>query len=296
MNQKRFALIGIIVGLLFLLSICVGCSDTDPTTGTSDHQIITTKTPVTTVSPSTDTSLSTTKSPVSSLVAPQPSIEPVHYMFSSIKDLHTYVKTGSRDLADYETESSVPLEDFLDIEMISRSSYLAVEAVLGIDETQFHDVCAAFKFDEERIPAIMFYYCLDDVMIDVYSVDSLESDDLIGRYAEVRTTPKDKMTISSYTEKNAVKDGYLLREKTEYDVLYQMKNGVQKAAAFCVEGFFVIIQLTDEGAYPTFVTESKTASLAALFSEDDRVFEEAIARVSAAAQQETKNDAVTQNH
>jgi len=247
--------IAIILLVIFLLTSAFGCAS--PTTDNDNK---------------TESTVNTTGAPVT------PNNEnvgcQVDYYFYSIKDLETYILTGSKNPADYSRDPS-PGFSFLPSNGLLKN-YIS-PSVLGIDENLFLSSAASFKFGDNG--NIIYNFYLDGILIIIEETDVETTEQYLSRFYSEFTSDK----LTAYQNNISLKNGYVKRQYNNIDLIYKMENNTRRIATFLIDGFSVSINSTFRSNantmvqdYQAFLTSPKTATIAALFSDDPEVFQNII--------------------
>ena len=217
----------------------------------------------------------------------------VHYAFRTVRDLETYLFTGSENLADY---SQPPTPDFPFPTLTDRDhneftladefkkGYCSLETAFGIDADQistFREACFfrmdngnGYRFTFENVTVNLTYapgYCLDRTVRDFFE------DFYVG-----------KVNLQTYTDFSALSDGFTIRNAGNTNVIYETRNGITMSVMLIAENDLIGIgcgssdnKTQAETLQQQFLTSPEFAPFAELFSPDDAVFQ---ARVNSVIQ------------
>ncbi len=229
--------------------------------------------------------------------------------FSSSKDLHTYMTTGSTNLEDYEEAPSVDLEGLFSPEFLKeRSGYKSLSDCFCVDESLFESVFASYRVGYHTYPGVppklIVEYSYEFSDGDIYNIDSnwmSISINRIDNYGNwkcntlqdcVRATETDEFEFTTYSGSllDTVQDGYVLRKYGEDEVIYKISGGAPRCVylksgdyilRLSVPVHYDLENYTDILIFDEFMTDEKYKPFAAIFSEDQEVFNAAMAYIEA---------------
>ncbi len=216
------------------------------------------------------------------------SIASYGFEFLTIKDLHTYITTGSTDLSDY---SGAPYDSFdkmekrLPSKVVMKMGYKPLSDFFDYDELKFEDTSALYMMTEDERIALL--YTLDDVNIIVWLPSNKEHGvtTALEYCKKYHKTPYVSYENAVDFEKiSSVNKGYVTRNVDGNQILYLVDEGVRKEAFLYVDGYLINVLLniksgqTASDSYVKFTTEEKYASFAALFSDDEQAAKSAVSK------------------
>lgn len=218
------------------------------------------------------------------------SIASYGFEFLTIKDMHTYITTGSTDLSDY---SGKPYTSFdmmkkrLPSEVVLKMGYKPLSDFFDYDESEFEYTDALYMITEEKWLALA--YTLDNVNVIVWLPSNKEHGvktalEYCKKYQKKPYIPYENAV--DFEKISSVNKGYVTRNIDGNQILYLIDEGVKKEAFIYVDGYLINILLnikngqTANDCYLKFMTEEKYSSFAALFSDDEQVAKSAISKLT----------------
>ena len=210
----------------------------------------------------------------------------IEYFFYSVADLHTYVTTGSQNLADYSAPPEYAFEDMLAPKVILACGYAPLTGLFDCDESLFDTVQASFSYSDSG--KMRYRYYMDDTCVTVFP---MEKRSLIDCYSDRRQETLTQKDFLDYTAESLATDkGHILRRVGDIEVIYYIKDGVTKEAHVMMGDAYVIVNCaiysdknTVAQEFADFMTDEKTAAFAKLFSSDDVVLQSVIANADQAS-------------
>lgn len=212
------------------------------------------------------------------------------FAFRSIADMHTYITTGSTDLAAYSDKPYVSfnyMEGILPSDAVRKMGYRPLSDFFDYDESKFEYTEALYFMTDEKW--LVLAYTLDNCTVVVY----LPSNKVHGvtTALEYRNKYHQSPYISydavDYEKISSVNKGYVMRNVDGNQILYRIDEGMKKEASIYVDGYFINVShwLVEEGqtlneVYDKFMTEGKYASFAALFSDDEQAAKSVISKLT----------------
>lgn len=206
----------------------------------------------------------------------------IEYLFSSVKDLNTYITTGSTDIEDYLFAPHTPFNDMPEAKLINAYGYNSIYEYFTFDETTFDSVEASFTFTESG--SIIYKYYFDNIFV---TIQPVESDNLLECYKSRKNIVLND-DVSLYTKNNHYANGHMLRENLDCNIMYYVVNGVKKEAHLIIGNSYVTINGTwysDNTSlskdFNEFMANKDVTAFSSFFSDDDIVFNNAIAKMKA---------------
>jgi hypothetical protein len=210
-----------------------------------------------------------------------PSACSIEYIFFSIEDMHTYLTTGSTDLRDYKIPPDTKLEDIFPADKIRAMGYLPLTELFDIDGIEFDYCNASFQYEDGELA---FRYYLDGMLILISPIKETNQQTLEYFTKQYNI---DSSKISSYSSDLNLDNGYILRHSENFDIIYTVENNIKKHATFVVDGFRVTINSVARSSastmaldYQAFLSSPNSAPFAALFSNNEQVFQSATRKVT----------------
>ncbi len=209
------------------------------------------------------------------------SFDMIVFEFPSIKDMHTYVTTRSTNPEDYECPSRI----FPDLSTLDRRDFDAAFALyqpfnryFKFDENDFDQVHVDFHFTEPFSNILRFRACLDRITVTITHVETDHIWECYFRKSE---------ELHEYSAKDTVKNGCLLQKTPDYEAIFYMKNGKKDEVHLLIDHTYIFVRLDTitvnwDTAYKEITTNAKYSCFAPLFSDDEKVFSNALASIKAA--------------
>lgn len=216
---------------------------------------------------------------------------PPFHWFGSIRDLDTFITTGSTDPVDYQFRplfgfaalESLALEDFAD--------YQPIERYFSFNKNDFQTSKGGVGYENES-PFVKYSYILDNVGISIHQV---KADNISECYVRRESMNLSGEKITDYTSTTTLKRAHMLRKVADYDVIYYMEYGVIREVHFLIGNTYISvfsnIAYHDESEalfaekvakiQEEILTDPKYSCFAPLFSDDEKVFNSAIAKIAA---------------
>lgn len=216
---------------------------------------------------------------------------PPFHWFGSIRDLDTFITTGSTDPVDYQFRplfgfaalESLALEDFAD--------YQPIERYFSFNKNDFQTSKGGVGYENES-PFVKYSYILDNVGISIHQV---KADHISECYVRRESMNLSGEKITDYTSNTTLKRAHMLRKVADYDVIYYMEYGVIREVHFLIGNTYISvfsnIAYHDESEalfaekvakiQEEILTDPKYSCFAPLFSDDEKVFNSAIAKIAA---------------
>ena len=187
--------------------------------------------------------------------------EPILYNFFSVADMHTYITTGSKDLADYSSKQKSPLDDYPSPEYL-HDKYLSIQDLLNLDTVALNAFTYA-SFVDGYGGDVHFNYEMDDIVnISVVYLPDEEIADkdaseyhYFGNYGIISTVwfrcDNFKVTISIYPSLSddgskdyvSAYDSFMaLPETSAYSPLFSKDGAVRTQAFEAIEANFAEIK------------------------------------------------------
>ena len=222
----------------------------------------------------------------SSVMNPSSEGDIITYYFGSIKDIHTYITTGSTDIKDYSAPMSHKLTNMPDPERIRFHGYYPIFDYFSFDESTFDRVAVTLRFPRGSVD---YAYFLDNILV---SIRPALSKSLFEFYLYIRNI--EEKDVMEYDKNVKYTKGHVLRKISDCEIIYCYENGVIKTASFLIGNCFITLNgvcvsnLTDmsddeffANAYDKFMNDPDQALFSAFFSEDDDVLIKAFAQIGA---------------
>lgn len=214
---------------------------------------------------------------------------PITYSFLSITDLDTYVRTGSKNINDYEKEPYTDLNIFPSDERWLKqvqTAYVPLEALFNIERATL-DACCEATFQFQTDGGIRFAYAIDNSFISITYSPQQSQDKL----SEIRSRYDYYPLRTKMESKNDLEACWIQREVNGHTILYMARNNITGSAWMVVGNYTIQIagvwadSLEDPvktmQIYNTFMTSSATAPFAVFFSEDDLTYNQAASALKA---------------
>ncbi len=223
--------------------------------------------------------------------------------FYSVKDLETYLSTGSTAPEDY-----IQVPDFEYFSSVSgyktneyiKQGYISLKDVFGIniDETDSFNSLSYSLLDSG---SICFDYFFDtnnyiNVEYNPKYFSKMTTTDYFVAYSNYSGRP---YVATNYEKSSNTTSKYAYRQVGEDEVVYTYKEGIPTSVAMIIGDYYIRISSAggfsepDEAkkAYDEFMQSEEFAPLAAFFSEDDEVFAEAVQKTKSIALNDKTNSA-----
>lgn len=287
----RLGVIAACVALIFAACILVPMMRRDDIGGMPNENTAESNTTVTE---------STSKSPIS----PDDACY-VKYYFYSVRDLDTYVATGSTNPEDYkvtyitahppgsENDQVIPLgpnlEGMPSPEKIQEHGYASLFDFFTFNETDFDRIVVCFRCTEYGYTT--YGFILDELSILMrptkpFFEEQSRYDSTASLYAAKHDIPISNDSDPVLDPDHETGSTYQIRKYGEYDVVYKITDGIKEEAGIIVNGFYIEINIASsafgasaeqrDAEYTEFITNPKYAPFAALFADDQETFEAAV--------------------
>ncbi len=296
--MKKILIIATVMILMLLLISCSNIKTVNTTQSDTETTSITPVVPSDTENDSIPPTLtvnntSDTTEDYSHLID-ESSIPGRGFRFMTIKDLHTYITTGSTNLSDYEEKpysSFDYMEQYIPPKLVIKMGYKPLWEFFNYDVTKFEYQEAMYRMnDEEKI--ISLVYTLDDISVVIHLPSSEENGVTnVVEYYNKYYSGYNSNTITTgntvdFQNASSSDYRYVLREVDGLQILFEVEDGVKKHAYVYIDGYLVYIVNscsldegeTSEAAHQKFMTEEKYASFAALFSDDEQAAKSAVSK------------------
>lgn len=257
--------------LLLIVSIAisfVACNSGIAQT-TTDNAAITTTTTANTTANTTN---------VDMFLPTEPQGFPILYCFSSIKDMHTYISTGSTNDDDYSELPHPSFDIFPDNKTLLEQGYRSINEYFEFDENDFKAKEIRFSVSD-LTGRFKYVYEMDNVMI---TIQPAIGDNIVECYSKVKNKDLSEKDFEEFSSEIKIDKGQILRENNEFELIYKVANGRIEAAHFLIGNTYIKIGIiwsvengTDEEAHKAFSEEEKYEPFAKFFSDDDEVVKKA---------------------
>ena len=220
---------------------------------------------------------------------------PTPHVFYSIRDLETYLSTGSEDLADYSTP---PFPNFpfgilssgsktTTMAEFFRGKYCSLETAFGIDADQIYNF-ESVRFMHRGDGAYFLFFFSNASVSFTYAPGYCLNHTAKEYYCDVTSNPMPEEfdTLNPLT----LEKGDYIRKCGDTNVVYRVSSDGKRTVFLIAENFLVQVGCgapraatpeQNQNLYQKFLTSPEFAPLAELFSPDDAVFQ---ARVNSVIQ------------
>jgi hypothetical protein len=206
----------------------------------------------------------------------------ISYRFSSIKDMHTYISTGSTNADDYSELPNPSFDIFPDNKRLLEQGYKSIHEYFEFDENDYEDTEAYFTVSDLS-GKFEYVYAMDNVMI---IIQPAVGDNIVECYSKERNKDFSKKDFSTFESEVKIAKGQMLRENNDFEVIYRVESGLVKEACFLIGNMYIRIGIimsrenkTDFEAYQAFNKEEKYEPFAKFFSDDDEVVKNAFENI-----------------
>lgn len=203
----------------------------------------------------------------------------ISYRFSSIKDMHTYISTGSTNADDYSELPNPSFDIFPDNKRLLEQGYKSIHEYFEFDENDYEDTEAYFTVSDLS-GKFEYVYAMDNVMI---IIQPAVGDNIVECYSKERNKDFSKKDFSTFESEVKIAKGQMLRENNDFEVIYRVESGLVKEACFLIGNMYIRMGIitsrenkTDIEAYQAFNKEEKYEPFVKFFSDDDEVVKKAI--------------------
>ena len=196
-------------------------------------------TPITPIETTLAETIPADTTPASTPVTFPPS-DTIPLYFKTLKDMDTYMKTGSTDPDDYmQMPGSIVLETY-PVDLVKKAGgYLSLSDLFGLDGELTGSIMAMWnKY------GIAYGYFFEDI---VFSVCPTSAKTVQEHYAgrEGNTKNMEIQAIQTFSQLGSVKDGFFSYSVGDFEIVYEVVEGVKISARFIIDDFIVLVSVPD---------------------------------------------------